>query len=465
MGKSDRPEKSSSDKVRKSNEKEPSKHKSSKQEAKSTKKSSSTKPEASSKVSKKESSHREKEGSSRREGTKESKSKLSSKGTKDPTAELEELEAEEAAALKKATQEKKVQEGKGSAKKEDRAPPASSKYLPEPQLILRSRSRSPARRRGNAAPAVQPPLSALAADEKSCSARSSSASADGSEARRRVLQKRDDAGLRPASGFSMSADASFGGALAPLPEKIRGLLNNTDVLSQDVAILKQAVEHNRGGGVKEETEEEKQTIIKMQSRLHESLLHPDNLPRLLALTGLESVRLNSEGLVVLKAQSKKALNKALGQLRRLAYHCQWGCNHAKVSGLLAAKPPKSIHTMVVRLAATTSKLASHEARLTTTTRKLRIGTQGGIGQFVIEGIPGVSRKHCTVTFEPDKGAVYVQDLSTNGTYLNSKRLPRPPYKNPTDARVRVFHGDELFFRLRTEESEELGFIVNLYPLS
>jgi len=103
--------------------------------------------------------------------------------------------------------------------------------------------------------------------------------------------------------------------------------------------------------------------------------------------------------------------------------------------------------------------------LTNKVRKLRIGTQGGACQMVVEGIPGLSRKHCTITFEPEKGACYVQDLSTNGTYFNGKRLPRPPYKNPQDARVRVFHGDELFFRLRSGDAEELGYVINLHELS
>merc|ERR1719421_113440 len=67
----------------------------------------------------------------------------------------------------------------------------------------------------------------------------------------------------------------------------------------------------------------------------------------------------------------------------------------------------------------------------------------GVTSIVIDNIPGISRKQCTITFEPHKGACYMQDLSTNGTYLNGKRLPRPPYKNPQDARVRLFHGAEL----------------------
>ncbi|CAJ1336298.1 unnamed protein product [Effrenium voratum] len=51
-------------------------------------------------------------------------------------------------------------------------------------------------------------------------------------------------------------------------------------------------------------------------------------------------------------------------------------------------------------------------------------------------------------------------MSTNGTRLNGKRLPRPPFKHPMDARVRIFHGDELVLAI-TPDGEELGFVVNL----
>ncbi len=120
--------------------------------------------------------------------------------------------------------------------------------------------------------------------------------------------------------------------------------------------------------------------------------------------------------------------------------------------------------------------------------------QAGTGMVVLEGIPGLSRKHCLVLslkrhWSPpnlisicdvisikvpspssqkkalamcrchlgrnltlaklatncDQGAKVVkgcehhgQDVSTNGTYLNGKRLPRPPFKNPADwAHLRV----------------------------
>jgi len=225
--------------------------------------------------------------------------------------------------------------------------------------------------------------------------------------------------------------------------------------------MKQAVEaasHPR------ELPEERETVLKMATRLHECLLDPVNRPQLMARTNLESIHLNEEGMVVLKASSKKGLQKAMGQLKRIAYHCQWGCNPTKVAALLAEQG-KPVQTVVVRLAATSNKLHSHEERLSAKVNKLRIGSQAGACRLVLEGVPGVSRKHCTITFEPDKGTCYVQDLSTNGTFLNGKRLPRPPYKNPQEARVRLFHGDELFFRLRTDDAEELGYVVNILELS
>lgn len=264
--------------------------------------------------------------------------------------------------------------------------------------------------------------------------------------------------------------SDFSSALVPLPEKLRGLLDNGRSIAMEVAKMKQAVEAAAqpvpSRRVSEpESEESKQTVLRMPASLQESLLHPDNMGLLLARTGLQSAMLNDDGMVVLRAASQKMLTKALGHFRRVAYHCQWGCNKGKVAALLTDRPARPVQTMVVRLAATSSRLQSFEFRLNQKTQKLRIGTQAGACQMVVEGIPGLSRKHCTITFEPEKGACYVQDLSTNGTYFNGKRLPRPPYKRPQDARVRVFHGDELFFKLRVDDGEELGYVINLLELS
>jgi len=298
--------------------------------------------------------------------------------------------------------------------------------------------------------------------------------------------RRKDAGLKPAQGFGLAPpppmpgmDGAFGPANAPggdiaLPEKVHGLLMDQNILAQEVMRMKMAVEAATGipqqpngseRGLKLEPKEEAaETTLKMPSRLTESLLAPENEAKLLARTGLLSASLNEEKQVVLRAPNRKALQKVLGQLRRIAYHCQWGCSTAKVGALLTERPAKLTTTMVVRLAATSSRLPSFEAKLNVRSPKLRIGSQAGECQLVLEGVTGVSRKHCTITYEPEKGSCYVQDLSTNGTYLNGKRLPRPPYKTPTDARVRIFHGDELLFKLRADDGEELGYVINLLEL-
>jgi len=120
--------------------------------------------------------------------------------------------------------------------------------------------------------------------------------------------------------------------------------------------------------------------------------------------------------------------------------------------------------VVVRLAATSSRMQTQEGRVNQRQEKLRVGTDSSQCQVVLEPIAGISRKHLTITFEHDKGGCYVQDMSTNGTRLNGKRLPRPPFKHPMDARVRIFHGDELVLAI-TPDGEELGFVVNLLELS
>ncbi|CAJ1364315.1 unnamed protein product [Effrenium voratum] len=294
-------------------------------------------------------------------------------------------------------------------------------------------------------------------------------------------KRRENAGLKAATGFGLAPpppapDAGFGlsglpmygpSSLMPLPDKVKGLLEHKDTLAQEVLRMKMAVEAATGvPGMKLDSKEDPaETTLKMPTRLTDCLMDPDNHAKLLSKTGLLSVMQNEEKHLVLRAPSRRQLQKTLGSLRRIAWACQWGCSSPKVGALLADKPAKAVNSMVLRLAATSSRLSSHDAKLSAKMRKLRLGTQAGPGMLVLEGIPGLSRKHCTITFEPEKGACYVQDVSTNGTYLNGKRLPRPPFKNPSDARVRLFHGDELLFKLRTDDAEELGYVINLVELN
>merc|ERR1712060_568360 len=67
----------------------------------------------------------------------------------------------------------------------------------------------------------------------------------------------------------------------------------------------------------------------------------------------------------------------------------------------------------------------------------------------------VSRRHCELEFH--KGCVYVCDVSTNGTFLNGRRLPQ---KKGSKNKVLVTHGDELLFK-SPDRDGEFGYMVNL----
>lgn len=348
--------------------------------------------------------------------------------------------------------------------KRDRHGPCAAEALDEEvqggstgSRAMPSKSRSPARIQLKSSPeAEKVSEKAPKAPEpvKPVNPRQSSDHSDSESSGERRRKRREHAGLKAASGFGLAppppapaGDAFASGAvmygpagpLVPLPEKVKGLLEHQDSLAQEVMRMKMAVEAATGvpgASMKLDTKEDPaETTLKMPTRLTDCLMEPENLAKLLAKTGLLSATLNQEKHLILRAASRKQLQKTLGQLRRIAWACQWGCSSSKVGALLDGKPAKAVNSMVLRLAATSSRLSSHDAKLNAKMRKIRLGTQAGTGMLVLEGIPGLSRKHCTITFEPEKGACYVQDVSTNGTYLNGKRLPRPPFKNPADCCV------------------------------
>mmetsp|Transcript_18125 Transcript_18125/g.58737 ORF Transcript_18125/g.58737 Transcript_18125/m.58737 type:complete len:108 (+) Transcript_18125:206-529(+) len=69
----------------------------------------------------------------------------------------------------------------------------------------------------------------------------------------------------------------------------------------------------------------------------------------------------------------------------------------------------------------------------------------------------VSRTHAVVELEQRKGAVYVCDMSTNGTFLNGRRLPPK-----ASGKVMLSHGDELLFQDPTAPGgHEFGYMVNI----
>lgn len=121
-------------------------------------------------------------------------------------------------------------------------------------------------------------------------------------------------------------------------------------------------------------------------------------------------------------------------------------------------------SMLVRLSAMSARVPPYERSLTPGAgEKLRIGKDPAC-HLIIEN-PNISRKHCSLTLEADRGKVHLQDFSTNGTFINGRRLSQAPYDNPEDALVRICHGDELTFRQPRGRHvvEDLGYVVNLIP--
>merc|ERR1712232_464486 len=146
------------------------------------------------------------------------------------------------------------------------------------------------------------------------------------------------------------------------------------------------------------------------------------------------------------------VEKAANMLHRVSTHCLWGISEAKVHGLL--QPPKDCTTARCRLEPMTPALKKCAFALSSAKPTITIGTDPSSG-LRVKG-PNLSRVHAIVEFMPAKGAIYVIDKSTNGTFVNGKRLPAKGC-----AKVVLWHGDELLFQDPALGGGEFGYVVNL----
>merc|ERR1719330_382254 len=147
------------------------------------------------------------------------------------------------------------------------------------------------------------------------------------------------------------------------------------------------------------------------------------------------------------------VEKAGQLLKRLSTHCNWGVTQEKVQGLLC---PVECTTARLRLSPMVTTLKPASAILTATKPQFTIGA-GSSNDLVVQGRL-MSRSHTFLEFTPSKGAVYVVDASTNGTFLNGVRLPAK-----SEGKVFVSHGDELLFPegKGPDKTMEFGYMVNL----
>lgn len=98
-------------------------------------------------------------------------------------------------------------------------------------------------------------------------------------------------------------------------------------------------------------------------------------------------------------------------------------------------------------------------KLTAGNCQLTIGKEKGTNDLAIQD-GAISRKHCIIEFDVNKGAVYVIDASTNGTFLNGIRLPAK-----MSGKVMLSHGDDLVLKdAKVDPAQEFGWVINITEL-
>eukprot|EP00746_Dinoflagellata_sp_MGD_P155734 gnl/MRDRNA2_/MRDRNA2_85535_c0_seq2.p1 gnl/MRDRNA2_/MRDRNA2_85535_c0~~gnl/MRDRNA2_/MRDRNA2_85535_c0_seq2.p1 ORF type:complete len:434 (-),score=66.98 gnl/MRDRNA2_/MRDRNA2_85535_c0_seq2:372-1673(-) len=168
-------------------------------------------------------------------------------------------------------------------------------------------------------------------------------------------------------------------------------------------------------------------------------------------TGTELEWIPSKSVVILWGPEAH-VQAAVKLVQRVTNHCRWGSNEGKVTRILK---PKQVEAVSVRLSPM-STLPSFEKQLTVSNTMLTIGKEkSGNDVFILDGT--MSRQHCIIELDMSRGAVYIIDTSTNGTFLNGERLPAK-----ASAKVLLSHGDELLLKDQSQDPNgEFGWVVNM----
>jgi len=184
--------------------------------------------------------------------------------------------------------------------------------------------------------------------------------------------------------------------------------------------------------------------------LVEHLMTSEHRALLIEESGADAEWAPDEHVVKLRGSTDQ-VKRAMRLLQRVVMHCHWGRSEAKVSRLLK---PKIVESAIVRLSPMNT-LRPFEKTLSNANTVLCIG-KDKTNDLVLQD-PIISRQHCVLELDMERGAIYAIDCSTNGTFLNDVRLPAK-----TVGKVLVSHGDELLFRDPASGDREFGYVVTLY---
>jgi hypothetical protein len=194
----------------------------------------------------------------------------------------------------------------------------------------------------------------------------------------------------------------------------------------------------------------------VQKTLVPILMTPDN-KQLLAVESGASIEWDPENAKVLLTGSTDQLQRGQRLLNRVRTQCCWGQSEDKVRRLLKPKKVKSVRCRLSPM----EGLPQCEKTLNAQHPMIKMGKgQGGENHLILPNPHRcVSRTHCILEFDEERGGVYVHDCSTNGTFLNNIKLPAQQ-----SGKVLLSHGDELLFKDPRDGKTEFGYIVSLYDI-
>lgn len=192
--------------------------------------------------------------------------------------------------------------------------------------------------------------------------------------------------------------------------------------------------------------------VPVQKDLVEYLMTPEHRQLLTEQSGADVEWLPEEASVKVRG-SDEQVKRATRLLQRVLMHCHWGKSEAKVKRLLK---PRMVESAICRLSPMNT-LRPAEKHLSLASPTLRIGKDKANDVVIQDAI--ISRFHCVLELDSERGAVYVVDCSTNGTFLNGIRLP-----SKTVGKVLCSHGDDLTFKDPASGEQEFGYTLNIIDL-
>lgn len=191
--------------------------------------------------------------------------------------------------------------------------------------------------------------------------------------------------------------------------------------------------------------------VPIPKELAQYLMTPEHRQILTEESGADVEWAPDEGQVDLRGSAEQ-VKKAQRILQRVTTHCHWGRTEDKVKRLLR---PEVLESVVVRLSPMNTLRPAEKILNQGST--MSIGKDKTCDTVIPEAV--VSRVHCILELDQERGAVYILDCSTNGTFLNGRRLPAKQA-----GKVLLSHGDELLLKDPHTGDGEYGYIVNLNVL-